>query len=180
MNTPNPHAVAVPVVTGPLAGAVADDEATKAAVRREYGSLGDAGLPGPVYTRAQARAERNLHAAIRAAYDEGVTVPCLTDPATWDADFSEGQVTREDVFRAANLCRTACPVFVLCEAYRLTNPPAHGILAGRYVRHPSEIRAPRPDRPDRADINRRDDWATGRDLTTDAAAAMADLTADAA
>ena len=176
MNTPNPLTVAVPVVTLSLAGAVADDETTKAVVRHEYGSLDDAGLPGPVYTRAQARAERNLHAGIRAAYDDGVTVPCLTDPATWDADFSEGQVTREDVFRAANLCRTACPVFALCEAFRLTNPLAHGILAGRYIKHPSEVRSPGSARPD---TNRRDDWATGRDPlpTTDA---TADMTADAA
>lgn len=160
MNTLNPTLTAVPVVAVELA----DTEATKAAVRRELGSLDDYNLPTPVLTQRQARAERSLHAAIRAEYDDGVTVPCLTDPATWDADQTVGQVTREDVFRAAQLCRTACPVFDRCGAFLATEPPVCGVVAGRYVKHPMEIK------PSQADLNRKDDWATGRDLTASTAA----------
>jgi len=165
ISTPTPAAV-VPIVSVRLA----DDETTKAVVRHEFGSLDDAGLPGPAYTQAQAHAERNLHAAITAAYDDGVTVPCLTDPATWDADQTAGRVTREDVFRAAQLCRTACPVFDRCEAFLATKPPVCGIVAGRFIKHPSEIR------PERPVANLKDDWATGRTNTHQSP----DTTADAA
>ncbi|GAB3813448.1 hypothetical protein [Kribbella italica] len=154
--TPYTWATGVPIAS------LFDDETTKAAVRHEFGSLDDAGLPGPAYTRDQARAEQNLHAGIRAAYDDGVTVPCLTDPATWDADTTIGRVTREDVFRAAQLCRTACPVFERCTAFLATKPPVVGIVAGRFVKHPSEVRHERPA------TNLKDDWATGA-TTADAA-----------
>ncbi|MEV0285572.1 hypothetical protein AB0H36_15785 [Kribbella sp. NPDC050820] len=163
MNTPNPLTVAVPVV----ALSLADDETTRAVVRHEYGSLDDYDLPLAVLTQKQARAERNLQAAIRTEYEAGVTVPCLTDPATWDADQTVGRVTREDVFRAAQLCRTACPVFDRCKAFLATEPPVVGIVAGRFIKHPSEIR------PERHAANLKDDWATGRTTTTD-------MTADAA
>jgi len=135
------------VVPGPPAP-VPDGEEVKAVVRHEFGSLDLVGLPGPVYTRAQARNERTLQAAIRAAYDDGVTVPCLTDPATWDGDRPE--VRREDIARAARLCRTACPVFDRCAAFLATQPPVCGVVAGRYVRHATDSHT---------NPNMKDDWA---------------------
>lgn len=132
MSTPTQTLTAVPVITVP----VADDETTKAVVRNEYGSLDDYDLPGPVLTQPQAKAERTLHTAIRAAYDDGVTVPCLTDPATWDAD---NNPTREEITRAARLCRTACPVFDQCTAFLATEPPVCGIVAGRFVPHAMDV-----------------------------------------
>ncbi|QNE21922.1 hypothetical protein F1D05_33420 [Kribbella qitaiheensis] len=135
MNTPNLTLTligAVPVVTVP----VRDDEATKAVVRHELGSLDDFDLPAPVLTRCQARAERALHAAIRTEYDDGVTVPCLTDPATWDADQNP---TDFQITTAARLCRTACPVFDRCAAFVATEPPVCGIVAGRFIPHPIDM-----------------------------------------
>jgi hypothetical protein len=143
MNTLHVTAVAV----------LADDETTKATVRRELGSLDDAGLPGAAYTQTQARAERTLHIAIAAAYDDGVTVPCLADPATWDADSRNGTVTHEEVFRAASLCRTSCPVFERCKAFLATSPPVCGVVAGRFVKDSTETRPG-------CTTNLKDDWAT--------------------
>ncbi|MGY4768956.1 hypothetical protein ACXC9Q_18750 [Kribbella sp. CWNU-51] len=124
-----------PPVPAPEPGPAPDGDDVKAVVRQEFGSLDLVGLPGPEYSQAQARAERTLHAAIRAAYDDGVTVPCLTDPHTWDADDNP---CAADITRAARLCRTACPVFEQCNAFLATRPPVCGIVAGRFIPHSTD------------------------------------------
>jgi hypothetical protein len=126
---------------------------------REFGSLDARGLPVPTYTAAHARAERNLQTAIRDCYDDGVLVPCQSDPMTWDAD---GYQAQEDVTRAALLCRTACPVLDRCTAFLATEPPVCGILAGRYVPHST-------DRIPGAAVNRKDNWACAVAVTTEVA-----------
>jgi hypothetical protein len=116
---------------------------------QEFGSLDDLDLPEPEYTTVQARADATRHAAIRDAYEDGRTVPCVADPASWDA--ARPNITRAEVVRVAVLCRTECPVLAECAAFLATDPPVTGVHAGRYVRHHTD--------PLRPGVSMKADWA---------------------
>ena len=77
----------------------------------------------PYFTPLQAVTHRLLTYAIADARDEGLAVPCVTDPATWDRANTD-----------PSLC-AGCPVMRQCETYANTGAVEHGVIAGRRV-HP--------------------------------------------
>ena len=99
----------------------------------EVGSLDELGVPEPECTPEQARAYTALQHAIHDAFEAGRVTPCVADPQSWDA--TDVSVTRAELARVGRLCRQACPVLAKCKAYRATNPPVTGVLAGRYLPH---------------------------------------------
>jgi hypothetical protein len=97
-------------------------------------------LPDPILTPAQARAATSVRREITRAMDDGETVPCIADPAGWDADHPPSKALRVELERVVRLCLTSCPAAVLrpCRAFLATDPPVGGVCAGTYRPHQGE------------------------------------------
>src|SRR6266508_6822466 len=91
--------------------------ATEPVRRRGYA------LPAPVMSIAQARAALSVRRAITRALDDGLTVPCVDDPAGWDADVPVSRAARAGLERVVRLCLTGCPVLETCRAFLAPDPP---------------------------------------------------------
>jgi hypothetical protein len=98
-------------------------------------------LPGPVLTPVQARAAVSVRREVTRAMDDGETVPCVADPASWDVDRPPSRECRSDLARVVRLCLTGCPVLERCRAFLATDPPTAGVCAGVYRPHADEPRA---------------------------------------
>ena len=106
--------------------------ATEPVRRRGYA------VPAPVMSIAQARAALSVRRAITRVLDDGLTVPCVDDPAGWDADLPVSKAARAGLERVVRLCLTGCPVLETCRAFLATDPPVGGVCAGTYRLHQGE------------------------------------------
>lgn len=88
-------------------------------------------------TWPQIACNRRLTEAIRRAVTDGLTVPCLTEPARWDDARTALDATPCD----------GCPVLDLCTAYADTGAVTHGVLANRPMNKPRRRKSTKATEP---------------------------------